>query len=161
MSLFSLKEISGHALYSLTNYVYMCFKFQSAITHLSHSNTQQNATYGVTKSRTWLKQLSTHAQNSWQSVINGEKLLGLPRWLRGKESACQCKRHKRCSFSPWVRKTPWRRSQQPTAVFLPGKFHGQRSLAGYSPWGCKESDTTEPTQQQQLTWHLGDAWSSL
>jgi len=40
-------------------------------------------------------------------------------------------------------KIPWRRKWQPTPVFLPGKFHGQRSLAGYSPWGCNESDTTE------------------
>ena len=35
------------------------------------------------------------------------------------------------------------RNWQPTPVFLPGEFHGQRSLVGYSPWGCKESDTTE------------------
>ena len=38
---------------------------------------------------------------------------------------------------------PWRRKWQPTPVFLPGEFHGQRSLAGSSPWSCKESDTTE------------------
>ena len=44
---------------------------------------------------------------------------------------------------PWVRKLPWRRKKQPTPVFLPGESHGQRSLVGYSPWGCKESDTTE------------------
>ena len=37
----------------------------------------------------------------------------------------------------------WRRKRQPTSLFLPGKPHGQRSLVGYSPWGCKESDTTE------------------
>ena len=37
----------------------------------------------------------------------------------------------------------WRRKWQPTAVLLPGESHGQRSLAGYSPWGHKESDTTE------------------
>ena len=48
----------------------------------------------------------------------------------------------RATFSPWVGKIPWRRKWQPTPVFLPGKFHGQRSLAGYSPWGHKESDTT-------------------
>ena len=36
---------------------------------------------------------------------------------------------------PWVRKIPWRRKWQPTALYLPGKFHGQRSLAGYSPLG--------------------------
>ena len=34
-------------------------------------------------------------------------------------------------------------------VFLPGEYHGQRSLVGYSPWGCTELDTTEATQQQQ------------
>ena len=37
----------------------------------------------------------------------------------------------------------WRRKWQPTPVFLPGESHGQRSLVGYSPWGCKESDMTE------------------
>ena len=44
------------------------------------------------------------------------------------------------------REFPWRRKWQPTPVFLPGKSHGQRSLAGYRPWGCRESDTTEVTQ---------------
>ena len=43
----------------------------------------------------------------------------------------------------------WRRKWQPTPVLLPGKSHGWRSLIGYSPWGLKESDTTEATQQQQ------------
>ena len=38
---------------------------------------------------------------------------------------------------------PWRKKWQPTPLFLLGEFHGQRSLVGYSPWGCKESDTTE------------------
>ena len=40
-------------------------------------------------------------------------------------------------------KIPWRRKWLPTPVFLPGEFHGQRSLAGYSPWDCKESHMTE------------------
>ena len=44
---------------------------------------------------------------------------------------------------PWVKKIPWRRGWQPTPIFLPGEFHGQRSLVGYSAWGCKESDMTE------------------
>ena len=47
-------------------------------------------------------------------------------------------------FDPWVGKIPWRRKWQSTPVLLPGKSHGQRSLVGYSPWGRKESDTTEP-----------------
>ena len=46
-------------------------------------------------------------------------------------------------FYPWVGKIPWRGEGLPTPVFLPGEFHGQRSLVGYSPWGRNESDTTE------------------
>ena len=46
-------------------------------------------------------------------------------------------------FDPWVRKIPWRRECLLTPVFLPGEFHGQRSLAGYSPWGNKVWDMTE------------------
>ena len=48
-------------------------------------------------------------------------------------------------FILWVGKIPWRGAWQPILVFLPGESHGQRSLAGYSPWGHKESDTTEVT----------------
>ena len=55
-------------------------------------------------------------------------------WLNGKESTCQCRG---CGFDPWVRKIPWGRKWQSTPVFLPGKSHRQRSLAGYSPWGRK------------------------
>ena len=61
---------------------------------------------------------------------------GLPRWRKNKESTCQCrrrKRHRRRGFYPWVEKIPWRRKWQLTPVFLPGEYHGQRSLAGYSP----------------------------
>ena len=49
---------------------------------------------------------------------------------------------------PWVGKFPWIRAWQPTSVFLPGEFQGQRGLAGYSSWGLKELDTTE------VTWHV-------
>ena len=49
-------------------------------------------------------------------------------------------------FHPWVGKILWRRAWQPTPVFLPAESHGQRSMAGYGPWGCKESDTTEVTE---------------
>ena len=51
----------------------------------------------------------------------------------------------RLGFDPWIGKIPWREAWQPTPVFLPGESHGQRSLAGYSPWGRTESDTTEVT----------------
>ena len=65
-------------------------------------------------------------------------LMGFPRWLSGKESACQCGRHRKCEFDPWVGKIPWRRTWQPTPVFLPGESHG--SLVGYRSWGYKKSD---------------------
>ena len=46
-------------------------------------------------------------------------------------------------FNSWVRKIHWRRKRQPPTVFLPGKFHGQRSLVGYSAWGHKDLGTIE------------------
>ena len=65
---------------------------------------------------------------------------GFPGGASGKQSTCQCRRP---SFDPWVGKIPWRRKWLPTPVFLSGEFHGQRSLADYSPWSHKEADTTE------------------
>ena len=78
-----------------------------------------------------------------QGAISGK--LQIPQYrvlsqLSCKEFICQCRRQ---GFDLWVRKIPWRRKWQPTPVFLPGKFHGQRSLAGYSPGSHKESDMTE------------------
>ena len=49
------------------------------------------------------------------------------------------------NVDPWFRNIPWRMEWQPTPVFLPGKFHGQRSLVDCSPGVCKELDTTEHT----------------
>ena len=72
----------------------------------------------------------------------------------GKEPACQRRRCGELGFDLWVWKIPWRRKWQPTLVFLPGKSHGQRSLEGYSPWGHKESDTTEHTQNNIFMWGL-------
>ena len=110
-------------------------------------------------------------------------VMGFPSGISGREPICQCRRHKRCGFDPWVRMIPWRRDRLPTPASLgfPGGSagkesycnagdqssvpglgkspggghanpleysclenpHGQRSLVGYSPCGCKESDTTE------------------
>ena len=69
--------------------------------------------------------------------------VSFPGGTSGKESTCQCRRCKRRGFDPWVGKIRWRRAWQPTPVSLPGVSHGQRSLVAYSPWGRKESDTTE------------------
>ena len=71
---------------------------------------------------------------------------GLPWWHSGKESTCQCRRFK---FDTWVGKLPWIRKWQLTAVFLPEKSHGWRSLVGYSPWGHKRVGQKLATKQQQ------------
>ena len=70
---------------------------------------------------------------------------GFPGGTSGKETAPQCRRHWRPGFNPWVGKIPWRRAWQPIPVFMPGESHGQRSLAGYSPWCRKELDMNEAT----------------
>ena len=81
--------------------------------------------------------------------VFGITVWGLPTWHTGEEPTCQCSRHKRCRFHPWVREIPWGREWQPTPEFLPGEFHGQRSLGVFSPWGHKESDTTEQLSLSQ------------
>ena len=60
-------------------------------------------------------------------------------WLCGKESSCQCRR---CKFHPWVKKIPLKKDIKPTPVFLPGEYHRQMSLMGFSPCGLKKSDAT-------------------
>ena len=66
--------------------------------------------------------------------------MGFPSDSDAKESACNAGE---LGFDLWVGKIPWRREWPPTPVFLPGGFHGQRSLASYSPQGHKESNMTE------------------
>ena len=83
-------------------------------------------------------------------LIQTHLSLGFPGGASGKERVCQCRRHKRGGFHPWMGKIPRRRAWQPTLVFLPGESHGQRSLVGYSPEGCKELDTTEVTQHAHM-----------
>ena len=98
----------------------------------------------------WSKTLS----NYWHVMLNPIRfsypLLAIPEdslirlshswWLRRQSVSLQCSRPR---FNPWVGKIPWRRKWQPTPVLLPRKFHGWRSLVGYSPWGHKELDMTE------------------
>ena len=71
--------------------------------------------------------------------------MGFPGGARGKGLACQHRKHKRRGFDPWVGKIPWRRAWQPTPVILLAEPHGERTLAGYTPQGQKELDTTEVT----------------
>ena len=81
-------------------------------------------------------------QRIWQSVK--ERYQSFPKWWR---LIVHQRPH---TLAPIVSYSlPWRRAWQPTPLFLPGEFHEQGSLAGYSPWDCKESDTTE-----RLSLHL-------
>ena len=82
--------------------------------------------------------------------------MGFPGGAGGKEPACQCRRHERREFDPWVGKIPGRRVWQPTPVFLSGESHGQRSLVGYSPWGHKELDVIEQLHNQPKAQHNPD-----
>ena len=107
-------------------------------------------------------------ENSGQVISSGDgqiflkqhTFIGFPRWLSGKESACQCGRCRRHGFDPWVRKIPWRRKWQPTPVFLPRKFHEQRSLVGYSPWDCRVGhDLASGTNKLTYFYYLTLKWS--
>ena len=71
--------------------------------------------------------------------------LGPPCWLRGKESACNAGGVGDMGSIPGLGRSTGGGHGNPMPVFLSGESHGQRSLADYSPWGCKESDTTEVT----------------
>ena len=91
------------------------------------------AIHGVAKSRTWL--------SNW-TELKGNK--GFPDGSSDKKPACQCRRHKRCRFSLWFGKTPWRKKWQPTSAFLPGE----------SPW------TEEPGRLQSTGLQsVGYIWS--
>ena len=68
-------------------------------------------------------------------------LLGFPDGALVKGSTYQCRGHRRHRFNPWVGKIPWKRKRQPTPVLLPGEFHGQRRMVGYSPGGLQKNQT--------------------
>ena len=91
----------------------------------------------------------------WMQLMNADPLGNflVVQWLGGLpwcgstvKNPPVYKRHRRHGFNPWVGKIPWRRAWQHAPVFLPGKSHGQRSLAGCTPWGRKESDMTKATE---------------
>ena len=97
--------------------------------------------------------INFYCTEKWISYMN---TLVFPVGSVVKDSIYQCRRGRRCGFDPWVRKIPWRRKWQPAPVFLPGKPHGHRSLAGYSPKGRKESDMTKHTG---TAWDMGSQFS--
>ena len=108
-----------------------------------------------------LRTLGEGMRSSWVSAFRDRiqqcgfrenKLLAqASRWLSSQRAHLQCRRNKRCGFNPWVGKIPWGRAWQPTPVSSPGESQGQRSLAGYSPRGHRESDATETIQHTRST----------
>ena len=97
----------------------------------------------------------TTRQMSNSNWVNLSHIMGFLWWFSSKESAWKkkiiiCLKCRRPRFDPWVRKIPWRSTWQPTLVLLPRDSHGQRSLAGYSPLGFAESDTTEVSSSSKL-----------
>ena len=93
----------------------------------------------------WKKKKTTPDEYFLKAVVY--LTMGLPWWLRWWRVCLQCRRP---GFDTWVWKIPWRGEWQPTPVFLPGEFHGQKSLACYSSWGHKEWDMTEQLTLQLL-----------
>ena len=87
---------------------------------------------------------SVSGQEGLLSLLLGLQLLrGFQGGASGKESISQHRRCKRHRFDSWGGEIPWNRKWHSTSVLMPGKFHGQRSLVGYSRWGLKELGTTE------------------
>ena len=91
-------------------------------------------------------------RGAWRATAHGAAESDMTEWLRAAQHRWWSVKNplanagdRRCGFHPWVRKIPWKRKWQATPAFWLGEFHGQRSLAGYCPWGHKESDTTEHT----------------
>ena len=116
----------------------------------------------------WLRGRGRDGHCSWTVVRRSSDWEQYPLWLliymswgfpagsviknSDKESVCQCRRWRKCRFDPWARRIPWRRKWQPAPVFLPGKYHGQSSLAGYSLWSRKEFNMTKQLSMQAYIW---------
>ena len=118
----------------------MSFLFPSFFSHATTANHKDS----ILKSQTWCLIFLMTWYHEYQRIV------GLPWWLRQQRICLQCRR---CGFSPWVGKIPWRRERLPTPVFLPGESRGWRSPVGYSPWSRKELHTTE-----QLSTNVCACW---
>ena len=85
--------------------------------------------------------------HSTDIYLEPTKCIGQPRWLSGKGSTYNVGD---AGLIPGLGKILWRRKWQPTPVILPEKSHGLRSLVGYNPWGRRELDMTEATEQANV-----------
>ena len=87
-----------------------------------------------------------------------QQMMGSPGGSAYKESACSTGDTGDADSTSEFRRSSWRRKWQPTPVFLPGEPHGQRSLAAYSPKGCKESDTIEQLSMKHSHFFVAFLW---
>ena len=101
----------------------------------------------------------------------GAQAHATPGGASGKEPTCQCRKHRRCGFTPWVRKIPWRRKWQPTPVFLPGKSHGWGSLRlqymgsqriGHD-WVTEQQQSGKSEWSHSVSWNVHSSifWKSI
>ena len=133
------------------------------ITGSSHSSTTLTYFPHLPTPRPWFQRLGNlRSRRQWIWCVVRIAVGALPVYS-GKESACQCRRRRRCRFDSLIGKIPLSRKQQPTPVFLPGGSHGQRSLVGYSQWDRKESDTTEQlsTHTHEDSCHRTVSWTAV
>ena len=89
-----------------------------------------------------------------REIQNLRMAKGFPDGSSGKEFTCQCRRHRRCGFDPWVRKIPWRRERQSTPIFLPGKSHDR---GGW--WATVHGVAKSRTRLRNLTFTFGTLWT--
>ena len=87
--------------------------------------------YKWTAQKIFLEVIERYWDVLWRCLHESIFFFWLPRQLSDKETTCQCNEPQKCRLDPWVGKMPWRRKWQPSPVFLPGKSHGQQSLASY------------------------------
>ena len=118
-----------------TKYCWSCYS--------SHKQTKTTFSGQIMETGRVLLLMKTQMQDLWASQMALE--VKNKKTKQNKKPSANAGEGKRCRFDPWFGDIPWRRAQQPPPVFLPGESHGQRSLAGYSPWGHGESDMTEAT----------------
>ena len=89
-----------------------------------------------------------------EEILRVYDFLGFPGGASGKEPTCQCSRHRRCGFDPWVGKIPWRRRiRQPIPIFLPGESPWTEEPGKLQPQGRKELDMTKVTEHTHTHTH--------
>ena len=118
----------------LTNGISCCLWVHSVETELNyrematHSSTLAWRIPGMEEPGGLQSMGSQRVGHDWMTSLHFIGHLGFPSGTSGKEHSCQCRRHMRYGFDPWVREIPWRRAWKPTPVFLPGESHELRSV---------------------------------